>query len=301
MKIKNNFFLMEDYFWLEKKCVNHLDKNSNFFCFDEKVLLCDTCFKEHRKHNIEVKSELKKNDILFRSITKKNSLTENLKDMKIQLSEIKSDIDAKLDKINTLINSLNSSKISSWGTPIYKLSYNEYESIELYCSIIDSLKDLIKKVSEFTVSKKTIYKNFYEINKEVDITEHSKEHKTFNLNGMLGKNKESFSLFEGTKNNFAVFNLNNYYYLKEILISVKQKYKCVLKNFEVYIKNKKDKWEKIDRFCCKDNSFEDEFQNFPIEKETQFVKINFIDTWPHPGESDTMLIKKLSFIVADII
>jgi len=292
---------MDDYFWIEGKCVNHQDKNSNFFCFDEKVLLCDSCFKEHRKHNIEVKSELKKNDTLFRSITRKNSLTENLKEMKKTLAELKTDIDIKLDKINTLVNSLSNTKISSWGTPIYKLSYTEYESIELYCSIIESLKDLIKKVSEFTINKKTIYKNFYEINKEVDIIEHSKEHKTFNLNGMLGKNKESFSLFEGTKNNFAVFNLNNYYYLKEILISVKQKYKCVLKNFEVYIKNKKDKWEKIDRFCCKDNSFEDEIQNFPIEKETQFVKINFIDTWPHPGESDTMLIKKLSFIVADII
>jgi len=292
---------MDDYFWIEGKCVNHQDKNSNFFCFDEKVLLCDSCFKEHRKHNIEVKSELKKNDTLFRSITRKNSLTENLKEMKKTLAELKTDIDIKLDKINTLVNSLSNTKISSWGTPIYKLSYTEYESIELYCSIIESLKDLIKKVSEFTINKKTIYKNFYEINKEVDIIEHSKEHKTFNLNGMLGKNKESFSLFEGTKNNFAVFNLNNYYYLKEILISVKQKYKCVLKNFEVYIKNKKDKWEKVDRFCCKDNSFEDEIQNFPIEKETQFVKINFIDTWPHPGESDTMLIKKLSFIVADII
>jgi hypothetical protein len=292
---------MEDYFWIEGKCVNHQDKNSNFFCFDEKVLLCDSCFKEHRKHNIEVKSELKKNDTLFRSITRKNSLTENLKEMKKTLAELKTDIDIKLDKINTLVNSLSNTKISSWGTPIYKLSYTEYESIELYCSIIESLKDLIKKVSEFTINKKTIYKNFYEINKEVDIIEHSKEHKTFNLNGMLGKNKENFSLFEGTKNNFAVFNLNNYYYLKEILISVKQKYKCVLKNFEVYIKNKKDKWEKVDRFCCKDNSFEDEIQNFPIEKETQFVKINFIDTWPHPGESDTMLIKKMSFIVADII
>ena len=292
---------MDDYFWIEGKCVNHQDKNSNFFCFDEKVLLCDSCFKEHRKHNIEVKSELKKNDTLFRSITRKNSLTENLKEMKKTLAELKTDIDIKLDKINTLVNSLSNTKISSWGTPIYKLSYTEYESIELYCSIIESLKDLIKKVSEFTINKKTIYKNFYEINKEVDIIEHSKEHKTFNLNGMLGKNKESFSLFEGTKNNFAVFNLNNYYYLKEILISVKQKYKCVVKNFEVYIKNKKDKWEKVDRFCCKDNSFEDEIQNFPIEKETQFVKINFIDTWPHPGESDTMLIKKLSFIVADII
>jgi len=292
---------MDDYFWIEGKCVNHQDKNSNFFCFDEKVLLCDSCFKEHRKHNIEVKSELKKNDTLFRSITKKNSLTDNLKEMKKALAEIKADIDKKLDKINTLTNSLSNTKVSSWGTPIYKLSYTEYESIELYCSIIESLKDLIKQVSEFTINKKAIYKNFYEINKEVDIIEHSKEHKTFNLNGMLGKNKESFSLFEGTKNNFAVFNLNNYYYLKEILISVKQKYKCVVKNFEVFIKNKNDKWEKIDHFCCKDNNHEDEIQSFPIERETQFVKINFIDTWPHPGESDTMLIKKLSFIVADII
>jgi len=292
---------MDDYFWIEGKCVNHQDKNSNFFCFDEKVLLCDSCFKEHRKHNIEVKSELKKNDTLFRSITKKNSLTDNLKEMKKALAEIKADIDKKLDKINTLTNSLSNTKVSSWGTPIYKLSYTEYESIELYCSIIESLKDLIKQVSEFTINKKAIYKNFYEINKEVDIIEHSKEHKTFNLNGMLGKNKENFSLFEGTKNNFAVFNLNNYYYLKEILISVKQKYKCVVKNFEVFIKNKNDKWEKIDHFCCKDNNHEDEIQSFPIERETQFVKINFIDTWPHPGESDTMLIKKLSFIVADII
>ena len=292
---------MDDYFWLEGKCVNHQDKPSNFFCFDEKVLLCDACFKEHRKHNIEVKSQLKKNDTFFRSITKKNSITDNLKEMKSALSEIKGEIDKKLDKINTLVNTLNNSKISSWDTPIYKLSYAEYEGIELYCSIIESLKEMVNKISQFTISKKTIYKNFYEINKEVDIIEHSKEHKTFNLNGMLGKNKESFSLFEGTKKNFAIFNLNNYYYVKEILISVKQKYKCVLKNFEVYIKNKKEKWEKVGNFCCKDNSYEEDIQTFPIERETQFVKIIFIDTWPHPGESDTMLIKKLSFIVADVI
>ena len=292
---------MDDSFWFEGKCVNHEDKNSNFFCFDERVLLCDICFKEHRKHNIEVKSELRKNDTIYHTITKKNSITEDLRDIKTQLTELKTDIEKKLSKINTLMTTLNNTQISSWDTPIYQLNYAEYESIYLYCSIIESLKELVKKVNEITFNKKKIYKNFYEINKEVDIIEHSKEHKTFNLKGMLGKNKESFSLFEGTKNNYAVFNLNNFYYLKEILISVKQKYKCVLKNFEVSIKNKKDKWEKIDTFLCKDNNYEEEIQRFPIEKETQFVKIKFIDTWPHPGESDTMLIKKLSFIVADII
>ena len=292
---------MQDYFWYEEKCINHQDKNSNFFCFDEKVFLCDTCFKDHKKHNIEVKSEIKKNDTIYRQITQKNSISENLKEIKNKLTEIKVELEKKLTKINTLISSLNNSKVSVWDTPIYKLNYSEYESIDIYCSIIESLKDFVKKISELTSNKNSIYKKFYEIDKEVDIIEHSKEHKTFNLNGMLGKNKEGFSLFEGSKNNYAIFNLNNFYYLKEIIISVKQKYKCVLKNFEVFIRNKSNKWEKIGNFACMDNNYEEEIQRFPIEKETRFVKIHFIDTWPHPGESDTMLIKKLSFIVADAI
>ena len=292
---------MQDYFWYEAKCINHQDKNSNFYCFYEKVFLCDTCFKDHKKHNIEVKSEIKKNDTIYRQITPKNSISENLKEIKNKLTEIKVELEKKLTKINTLISSLNNSNVSVWDTPIYKLNYSEYESIDIYCSIIESLKDFVKKISELTSNKNSIYKKFYEIDKEVDIIEHSKEHKTFNLNGMLGKNKEGFSLFEGSKNNYAIFNLNNFYYLKEILISVKQKYKCVLKNFEVFIRNKSNKWEKIGNFACMDNNYEEEIQSFPIEKETRFVKIHFIDTWPHPGESDTMLIKKLSFIVADII
>ena len=292
---------MQDYFCLESKCINHQDKNSNFYCFDEKVFLCDTCFKDHKKHNIEVKSEIKKNDTIDRQITPKNSISENLKEIKNKLTEIKVELEKKLTKINTLISSLNNSNVSVWDTPIYKLNYSEYESIDIYCSIIESLKDFVKKISELTSNKNSIYKKFYEIDKEVDIIEHSKEHKTFNLNGMLGKNKEGFSLFEGSKNNYAIFNLNNFYYLKEIIISVKQKYKCVLKNFEVFIRNKSNKWEKIGNFACMDNNYEEEIQRFPIEKETRFVKIHFIDTWPHPGESDTMLIKKLCFIVADII
>ena len=292
---------MQDHFWYEEKCINHQDKNSNFYCFDEKVFLCDTCFKDHKKHNIEVKSEIKKNDTIYRQITPKNSISENLKEIKNKLTEIKVELEKKLTKINTLISSLNNSNVSVWDTPIYKLNYSEYESIDIYCSIIESLKDFVKKISELTSNKNSIYKKFYEIDKEVDIIEHSKEHKTFNLNGMLGKNKEGFSLFEGSKNNYAIFNLNNFYYLKEIIISVKQKYKCVLKNFEVFIRNKSNKWEKIGNFACMDNNYEEEIQRFPIEKETRFVKIHFIDTWPHPDESDTMLIKKLSFIVADII
>ena len=292
---------MQDYFCCcEAKCFNHHEKISNFYCFDEKVFLCDACFKDHKKHNIEVKSEILKTDAFYRTLTTKNSMIDNLKEIRTKLTNIKDDIEQKLTKINTLITSLSETKITKWDIPIFNLNYSEYESINLYCSINESMKEFVKNISELTMNKTNSRKKFYIIDKEVDIIEHSKEHKTFNLNGMLGKNREGFSLFEGTKNNYAVFNLNNFYYVKEILISVKQKYKCVMKNFEVFYRNKNNKWEKIGNFCCMDNNYEEEIQRFPIEKETRFIKINFIDTWPHPGESDTMLIKKLSFLVSDI-
>ena len=41
-------------------------------------------------------------------------------------------------------------------------------------------------------------------------------------------------------------------------------------------------------------------QKFPIEKETKFVKINFIDAWSKNG-GNYILIRKLSFNVADKI
>ena len=41
-------------------------------------------------------------------------------------------------------------------------------------------------------------------------------------------------------------------------------------------------------------------QKFSIEKETKFVKINFIDSWSTHG-GNFILIKRLSFNVADII
>ena len=59
-------------------------------------------------------------------------------------------------------------------------------------------------------------------------------------------------------------------------------------------------WEEINSFVCRDNNFQDEIQSFPIEEETRYVKINFIDTWPN-NNGKYLLIKKLSFKVADII
>ena len=196
------------------------------------------------------------------------------------------------------------SSVSS-NNNILNLNYKEYESIEEYTKLVNSVKDINKKLRDFIDininNKNTYYKNLREINKEVDIIEHSKEHNLFTLNVMLGKKQESFSLFEGSNNHFAVFDLRKKYYVKDILISVKQKYKCVLKHFEVNVKNSDGEWEFVNKYLCHNNTYEIDMQSFPVEREAQYIKINFIDTWPHPNESDSILIKKLSFKIADII
>lgn len=288
----------------DKKCFNHHDNDSYFYCFDDKIFLCDICFKEHRKHNIEVKSEIKKYENIYQKLNKNKSINENLQRIQSKLNEIKINVENNLKKINTILSLLNKSSSSTDSNSILNLNYQEYECIEEYSKLLNSVKDISKKLNDFiniNINKKNNYKNLREINKEVNIIEHSKEHNIFTLNVMLGKKHESFSLFEGLDNHYAIFDLRKRLYLKDILISVKQKYKCVLKNFEVYVKNIEGKWELVNSFICKNNNYEIDMQNFPVEREAQYVKINFIDAWPHPNESDSILIKKLSFKVADIM
>ena len=284
----------------KKKCINHKDISPNFYCFDDKNFLCDSCFKEHKKHNIEVISEIKKYEGIYNNLKHNKSLQANFEEIKTNLKEIKNDLEQLITKIQSIISSLSHLGTSILDKNIFNLSYKEYESIDQYSIIMTTIKDINKKVSDLFKKRNTSYKNLREINKEVNIIEHSKDHQTFNLNVMLGKKKECFSLFLGSNNQYAIFDLKHKLYLKEILISVKQKYKCVLKNFVVYIMNDKGDWKVVNSYCCKDNNYEVEMQNFSVEKEAQFVKINFIDTYPHPDEADSMLIKKLSFLVADI-
>ena len=116
------------------------------------------------------------------------------------------------------------------------------------------------------------------------------------------KNNYPYSLFNGENNShYAIFDLNKKFYLKEIIISVKQKAgRCVLKNFKVSIKDDKGNWEEVNNFCCQDNESQKDMQHFSIDKETQFVKINFIDAWSKHG-GDVILVRRLSFNFADII
>ncbi len=155
-------------------------------------------------------------------------------------------------------------------------------------------KILVNKLKNYNI------KNEY-INFRDNIIENSKINSSnLDLNSMLGKKSGEYSLFEGSNNHYAIFDFQKKLYLKDILISVKQQFGCVLKNFKVSIKNEDGNWEEINSFICQDNNYKDEIQSFPIEKETQFVKIDFIDAWPNK-DGNYILIKKLSFRVADII
>ena len=285
-----------------KKCINHKNQNPNFFCFDDKKFLCDACFKEHRKHNIETISEIKKYEIIYKKSFKNKSIIDSLKEIKNILDEIKNKVETKLNIINKMISSLINSCPTPGSNSIFNLNYQEYEKIEEISKIFESMEDISKQIKQLiNYNIKNEYTNFREINKEVNIIENSKADIFCDLDIMLGKKSGSYSLFEGSNNHYAIFDFQKKLYLKDILISVKQQDDgCELKNFKVSIKNEDGNWEEINSFICQDNNYKDEIQSFPIEEETQFVKIDFIDAWSNKG-GNFILITKLSFRVADII
>ena len=40
-------------------CINHKDSKFLFYCFDDKSYLCDECYREHKLHKIEIKTDIK--------------------------------------------------------------------------------------------------------------------------------------------------------------------------------------------------------------------------------------------------
>ena len=132
------------------------------------------------------------------------------------------------------------------------------------------------------------------------ILESSKEYPAHPLDIMFGrKNNAEFSLFDGCKNHFLVLDLGEYCFLKKIKIGV-DNYDCSLKNFKVQIKNEIGKWEDAGSFICAQYSFNQNLQDFTINKETQFVRIDLIDGWGVKS-GNFILVKFLCFEVGDIL
>lgn len=284
-----------------QKCINHPENNSHFYCFDDKKFLCDRCFKEHKHHNIEVKSEIEKTIENYQICNSKKNIIEHLQKLKELFLSIKNEMDDKIQLINSTSLLFQNSSPTPAGIEISSLTFEEYEKISQYSKILNSIEDIVQKIKNFSnFNLKKEYTDFKIINKDVIVLQHSDVNcEEMGLNVMLSKQYGSYTLFEGSNNHFAIFNLTKPYFLSEILISVKQNFGCVLKNFTVSIKNKKDEWELVEKFICKDNLSEQEMQQFKIERETQFVRMDYLDAWSSHG-GNYILIKRLAFKVAEI-
>ena len=268
-KIRNELNNRED------ELLNELDKQyENLFPKEEII-------KQYEKLPNKIKLSLERSKDINKNENKLNSLINDC----IKIENIINDIN-KLDK-----DVKNSNKIVE-----NKIVFNLNEK-----DISKSIEN-IKKLGNIVDKDMKKYINFREINKEVKINEHSKVYPGFDLDIMMErKNDQNYSLFQGQNgNHFTIFDLNKKLYLKEILISVKQSAgECVLKHFKVSIKDDEGNWVEVKEFCCQDNKYQIDMQRFSIEKEAQFIKIDFIDAWSRSG-GDYILIRRLKFNVADI-
>lgn len=287
----------------DKKCSHHKNTIFSFYCFDDKEFLCSKCFKEHKKHNIEIIDDLKEKSLFFKSLNKMFlSLTDYYLKVKSILEKVKNEIEDSLIIINEKIEDLKKSSAPEEGKSIFSLSFNEYEKISVITEILKKTHELSDDLGDLTKEIKSnhIFKNFRVISKSVKILESSKEYPAHPLDIMFGrKNNAEFSLFDGCKNHFLVLDLGEYCFLKKIKIGV-DNYDCSLKNFKVQIKNEIGKWEDAGSFICAQYSFNQNLQDFTINKETQFVRIDLIDGWGVKS-GNFILVKFLCFEVGDIL
>lgn len=287
----------------DKKCSHHKNTIFSFYCFDDKKFLCSKCFKEHKKHNIEIIDDLKEKSLFFKSLNKSGqSLTDYYLKIQKVLEKVKIDIQESLNIINKKIEELKQSAPPGEGKNIFSLSFNEYEKISIITEILKKTHELSDDLGDLTKEIKSnhIYANFRTINKSVKILEHSKEYPAHPLDVMLGKkNNVDYSLFDGINNHFLVLDLGEYCFLKNIKIGV-DNFDCSLKNFNVQIKNEIGKWEEAGNFVCAQFSLNPNIQEFSINKETQFVRIDIIDNWGVQS-GNFILIKLLCFEVGDIL
>ena len=287
----------------KKKCDNHKEVNIAFYCFDDNSYLCTKCFKEHKKHNIEIVDDLKEKDKLFKSlIAAKLNFTEYYIKIKKMLEKIQSNIEQTIqfisNKTNELKNTLHQGDVKS----IFSLSYKEYEHIGYIAELNSNIKDMSIKLEDIKkiLKKQNEYANFRAINKEVKIVENSTVLPEFPIDIMFERNSsQEYTLFDGSTNHYIIVDLGKMYFLKNILIGITA-HDCSLRDFYVLTKNIKGEWEKIGKFFCKPYNDKLGLQEFNIGKEAQFVRIELNNTWGTKS-GNYILIKKIFFEIGDII
>ena len=289
-------------------CINHKDSKFLFYCFDDKSYLCEECFREHKSHNLEIKSDIKKVSDFVEPLKKSNpnNIKKTYEDTENKLENLKEKIEQILSEIQKLSEKFKESEEIKIPDDISSIKFEEFEKylkcINIKSKTIDISKDsisLLKKIQN-NLQDIIVPTNFKYINKEVSIVTNSPTHSNFNIDILLGKSSaEQYTLFNKSSNHFLIVDLNKKYYLKSIRIQVTRN-DCSLKTFVVYIKERDDdeNWIKINDFIRKKENQDNQYQSFEIGYYCKQVKFSFIDSWENSGENK-ILIKKIDFEVGE--
>ena len=287
----------------QRKCNNHKEINIAFYCFDDNSFLCSKCFKDHKKHNIEIVDDLKEKDKVYKSLLgAKLNFTEYYLKVKKIIETIQLNIQNILQFISKKLEELKNAAPPGEVKSLFSLSYKEYEQIGYITELNLNIKDMAIKLDEATriLKKQNEYVNFRAINKEVKVIEKSALLPEFPIDIMFERDcTQEYTLFDGCKDHYIVMDLGKIFFLKSIQIGITA-HDCSLKDFYVLTKNRKGEWEKVSKFFCKPYNDKLGLQEFYIGKETHYVRMELSSTWGTKS-GNYILIKKIFFEVADIV
>ena len=287
----------------QRKCDHHKEINIAFYCFDDNSFLCSKCFKEHKKHNIEIVDDLKEKDKIYKSLlAAKLNFTEYYIKLKNILEKVQQNIQQTIQFLTKKIEELKNAAPPGEVKSIFSLSYKEYEHIGYISELNGKIKDMSIELDKSTkiLKKQNEYINFRAISREVQVVEKSKVLPDFPIDIMFERNNsQEYTLFEGANDHYIVVDLGKFYFLKSIQIGITS-HDCSLKDFYVLTKNRKGEWENVSKFLCKPFNDKLGLQEFEIGKETQFVRLELSNTWGTKS-GNFILIKKIFFEIADII
>lgn len=300
-----------------RKCKEHKNEYE-FFCYDDHEFVCFQCFSNHKRHKIEIKSDIEKSEKNFNNLKnsnktkildKFNSYSENLNQMQeLIIKEIK--------RIYIAIDEIKSQEMMELGDDIksvFDLSYQQYENLEKINNskinyspdsmqlFTESFQKLVMKIKEnWGFSRKKHDENSFKwLQKEINVFSSSKYYGDYSPDIMLDKKHGSYYLGEGNKNHWVIFDLNKVFFVKSFKIMVDH-YDCSLQDFSVSVQLEKDDWKKIKDFKCEHYSKQNGFQEFSLEQEGKIFKFEFINNWGSMG-GDYILVKKLLFNASPLI
>lgn len=294
---------------LNSNCKNHIEEKFLFFCFDDQSFLCEKCFREHKSHKIEIKSDIKRVAYFAQTLKKSNSksLKNIYENIEKTLKELKDEIEKLLSEVQKFLEKFRNIEEIKIPEDINNMKYEDFESL-LNCIEIKTkinkisltgssfLKEINNKFKDIIIPS-----NFKYINKEVTVINNSNVHSDFPVDILLGKStKNAYTLFDQNKEHFLIVDLNKQYYLKSIRIQV-TKDDCSLKNFIVFTKetnSDNDNWLKIDKFIKKRETENNKYESFEIGFFCRQIKFVFIDVWGTKN-GNYILIKSIDFEVGE--